>query len=285
MSTGLAPLEARPKPRVNYEAASAGEVGPSTALPSFRVLGVRVHAVQISDAVRVMERWVGERSRCHSVVLTGMHGMMVAQHDDAYRRGLNEADLVLADGWPVKALGELLGYPMRRRVYGPELMRAFAETTASRGLRHFFYGGEPGVAEELARELQSRCPGVRVAGTHAPPMAPLPKREDPAILEKINSAGADILWVGLGTPKQEQWMSWRRPYLRVPVIAGVGAAFNFHTGRLRQAPGWMQEHGLEWLFRLAMEPRRLWRRYLLQGSEFSVRVLTQLATGGIRRGV
>jgi N-acetylglucosaminyldiphosphoundecaprenol N-acetyl-beta-D-mannosaminyltransferase len=149
------------------------------------------------------------------------------------------------------------------------------------GYRHFFYGGGQGVAQRLAERLGSRYPGLSVVGTHTPPFRPLSALEDQAIVREINDAGPDIVWVGLSTPKQEHWMDAHVGRLHAPVLCGVGAAFDFHAGLKKQAPGWMQRAGLEWLFRLGTEPRRLWRRYLRNNPAFIWRVLLQAA--GITR--
>jgi N-acetylglucosaminyldiphosphoundecaprenol N-acetyl-beta-D-mannosaminyltransferase len=154
-------------------------------------------------------------------------------------------------------------------------METFCRETAKKGCRHFFYGGAPGVAKDLAERFAARFPGMIVAGTYSPPFRALTRKEDCEIIEAIERAQADIVWVGLSTPKQERWMSEHRERLNVPVLVGVGAAFDFHTGRIAQAPEWMQESGLEWLFRLTMEPRRLWQRYLLYGAEFVALVLLE----------
>jgi N-acetylglucosaminyldiphosphoundecaprenol N-acetyl-beta-D-mannosaminyltransferase len=161
-------------------------------------------------------------------------------------------------------------------VYGPELMLEFCRGTAARNLRHYFYGGGPGVADELAERMAARFPGVIVAGTCTPPFRPLTREEDDEVVAHINAAHADVLWVGLSTPKQERWMFDHRDRLNVPAMVGVGAAFDMHSGRLRQAPSWMGEHGLEWLYRLSQEPRRLWRRYILLGSLFVGNVSLEL---------
>ena len=234
----------------------------------FKVLGVRVDAIQIRGAVWRLEKWIERRDRCHYVAVTGMHGVMEASHDPGFRAVLNSADLVVPDGMPLVWLGRFNGYELARRVYGPEFMMAFCETTVVRGYRHFFYGGKPGVAEKFASVLACRFPQFQVAGTYSPPFRPLTPEEDAAVLRRIEQTAPDILWVGLSTPKQERWMSAHRDRLSVPVLVGVGAAFDILTGELRQAPYWMREHGLEWLFRLCMEPRRLWRRYIVYGSQF-----------------
>jgi N-acetylglucosaminyldiphosphoundecaprenol N-acetyl-beta-D-mannosaminyltransferase len=199
-----------------------------------------------------------------------MHGIVEAQRDPAFKEALNSTDLVVPDGMPLVWLGRRGGCHLRRRVYGPDLMLAFCEQTAARGYRHFFYGGEPGVPERLAESLKRRFPPMEVCGTFSPPFRPLDPEEDQEIATMICRAAPDVLWVGLGTPKQERWMCEHRDKLNVPAIVSVGAAFDLLSGRRNQAPGWMREHGLEWLFRLVQEPRRLWRRYLVGGVQFGV---------------
>src|SRR5712692_6523287 len=248
---------------------------------SFRVLGVRVDAVQIPDAVRRMEDWIARRERCRYIAVTGMHGVTEAQHDSEFKTILNSAGLVVPDGMPLVWIGRRHRFDLPRRVYGPELFATFCEQTAIKGYRHFFYGGAPGVAEELASRFVSRFSGVVVAGTYSPPFRTLTREEDREIIHAIEGAQADIVWVGLSTPKQERWMVEHRDRLNVPVLVGVGAAFDFHTGRIAQAPAWMGDHGLEWLFRLSVEPRRLWRRYLLNGPQFAFLLALELL--GLRR--
>jgi N-acetylglucosaminyldiphosphoundecaprenol N-acetyl-beta-D-mannosaminyltransferase len=205
-----------------------------------------------------------------------MHGVAESRQDRYFRKILNTADLVVPDGMPLVWLGRARGIPLKRRVYGPELLEQFCERTEARAYRHFFYGGAPGVAEALAKQLKNRHPGMVVVGTFSPPFRPLAPNEDDAVVEAIDDSGADIVWIGLSTPKQERWMFDHYSRLRVPVLIGVGAAFDFHTGRSAQAPEWMREHGLEWLFRLCTEPRRLWRRYLINGPRFSVLAILEL---------
>jgi len=197
-----------------------------------------------------------------------MHGVMEAQHDANFAAVLKAASLVVPDGMPLVWIGRRQGFPMARRVYGPELIEAFCAQTRDRGYRHFFYGGAPGVAKDLAERFRARFPGLQVAGTFCPPFRALTADEDAKVVDLILRSRSDVVWVGLSTPKQERWMFEHRNKLEVPVLIGVGAAFDFHTGRTLQAPGWMREHGFEWLFRLCTEPRRLWRRYLVYGSEF-----------------
>jgi N-acetylglucosaminyldiphosphoundecaprenol N-acetyl-beta-D-mannosaminyltransferase len=244
---------------------------------SYRLLGVRVNAIQIPGVVACMKEWICERQRGHFVAVTGMHGVTEAHHDPTFRAVLNDADLVVPDGMPLVWLARSKGHPLKRRVYGPELMATFCEETAAKGYRHFFYGGAPGVADELAARFVARFPGLILAGTYCPPFRALTDTEDREVVEMINGSRADVVWVGLSTPKQERWMFEHRDRLEVPVLVGVGAAFDFHTDRVAQAPEWMRENGLEWFFRLLREPRRLWRRYLVYGSQFTFFVALELA--------
>ena len=255
---------------------------PSVLVPaSYATLGVRVSAVQIPGVLTLMEKWIVRRDQCHFIAVTGMHGVTEAQHDPSFRSVLNSADLVVPDGMPLVWIGRIRGHRLKRRVYGPELMLSFFETTAAKGYRHFLYGGTLGVPERVAKTLQQRFPDATVSGTYSPPFRPLTPEEDSQIVEMINRAAPDVVWVGLSTPKQEHWMYEHRHRLNAPVLVGVGAAFDFHAGLKKQAPSWMQEHGLEWLFRLCIEPRRLWYRYIVYGTEFLFLVTLELL--GLRK--
>jgi N-acetylglucosaminyldiphosphoundecaprenol N-acetyl-beta-D-mannosaminyltransferase len=230
-------------------------------LPSFEVLGVRVHAAQMSDAITQLRAWIRNRETGRYVAVTGMHGVAESRQDGYFRKILNHADLVVPDGMPLVWLGRWHRYALRQRVTGSELMETFCRETGP-GCRHFFYGGGPGVADDLAHSLRQRY-GIVVTGTYAPPFRPLTEREEREVASRVEEADPDILWVGLSTPKQERWMYQHREKLNVPVMIGVGAAFDMNSGKLRRAPVWMQDYGLEWLFRLVVEPQRLWKRYLV----------------------
>jgi N-acetylglucosaminyldiphosphoundecaprenol N-acetyl-beta-D-mannosaminyltransferase len=238
------------------------------------VLGVSVDAVQIPDVIELMERWIAARSACHFIAFTGMHGISETRYDPSLKQILNSADVVVADGMPLVWLGRAHGYAMRRRVYGPALMETFCRKTGPL-YQHYFYGGGPGVADRLADILKQRY-GVRTVGTYSPPFRPLTEEEKVEVDRRIHAVAPDVVWVGMSTPKQEHWMYEHRESLQVPVMVGVGAAFDFHTGCVRQAPPWMREHGLEWLFRLWQEPQRLWRRYLVLGPRFAWNVSLEL---------
>jgi len=243
--------------------------------PRFRVLGVGVDAVQIPDVVFQMQVWIRSQARGRYIAVTGMHGVSESRTDNDLRRALHSADLVVPDGMPLVWLGRRHRYALKRRVYGPELMETFCRETGS-AYRHFFYGGGAGTAERLADSLQKRF-GIRVAGTYTPPFRPLTEGELQGLELTIGEAKPDVLWVGLSTPKQEKWMHQHCDRLRVPVSLGVGAAFDISSGETAQAPRWMRENGLEWLFRLGTEPQRLWRRYLISIPKASALVLLELA--------
>jgi len=243
---------------------------------SFHVLGVEVDAVQIPEVVQKVETWIQHRDACHFIAVTGMHGVMEAQSDAEFKKILNSADLVVPDGMPLVWVGRLRGRRLARRVYGPELMLSVCERTASRGVRHFLFGGAPEVPEKLAQALHNRFPSLNVVGAYSPPFRAVTLPEDEEIVAMINAAAPDIVWIGLSTPKQEKWMHAHRDRLRVPVLIGVGAAFDINSGLKSQAPRWMREHGLEWLFRLVQEPRRLWRRYIVYGAQFVFYVALEL---------
>jgi len=229
--------------------------------PAFRVVGVRVDAVQPPEAVARIKRWIDNRENGKYVAVTGMHGVAESRQDPRFREILNQAALVVPDGMPLVWLGRWHGHSLRRRVTGSELMLAFCRETGP-GPRHFFYGGAPDVAEDLARQLHEQF-NITVVGTYTPPFRPLTAAEEADLTAQVHAAAPDVLWVGLSTPKQERWMYAHRLSLNVPVILGVGAAFDMNSGRLKRAPAWMRESGLEWFYRLVSEPRRLWRRYLV----------------------
>lgn len=245
------------------------------------MLGVGVSIVDMPLALQTIEHWIAQRQPNY-VCLRDVHGIMACRDDPVLLEIHRTAGLVAPDGMPLVWLGRLKGHRGIRRVCGPDLMPALCARSVVRGHRHFLYGGAPGVAERLATALRARFPGLQIVGVHTPPFRPLTADEDAQVVRTINESGADVVWVGLGSPKQEHWMAAHLGRLRAPVMLGVGAAFDFHAGTLRRAPVWMQRSGLEWLYRLAAEPRRLWRRYLLMAPRFVV--LTGLQLLGVRPG-
>jgi N-acetylglucosaminyldiphosphoundecaprenol N-acetyl-beta-D-mannosaminyltransferase len=235
------------------------------------VLGVGVSAVDMDQAVAEIAGWVERRER-HYVCVTGVHGVMESLRDAELRRIHNASGLTTPDGMPLVWAGHRGGAAHMRRVYGPDLMLALCELAERQGWSSYFHGGAPGVADRLAERLTERFPGLEVAGTSSPPFrAPTPE-EDELTVERIERASPDLVWVGLGTPKQERWMAAHTGRLSAPVLLGVGAAFNIHAGLLPQAPRWMQRSGLEWLYRLWREPR-LARRYLRNNPRFLIEIV------------
>lgn len=222
-----------------------------------------------------------ESKRKGYICVTGVHGVSEAQSDPAFRAILNGAFLNTPDGMPMVWMGRLQGFRQMGRVYGPDLMLRVCELSARRGFTHFFYGGGPGVAEDLKRRLEMRFPGLKIVGTYTPPFRPLNSQEEAELIQQVTTLKPDAIWVGLSTPKQEKFMAQYAQRLDATLLFGVGAAFDFHAGRVRQAPRWMQRTGLEWLFRLICEPRRLWKRYLKNNPLFVLRAFLQLT--GMRR--
>ncbi|MFA6139185.1 MAG: WecB/TagA/CpsF family glycosyltransferase [Hyphomicrobium sp.] len=233
------------------------------------VLGVNVSAIDMDDCVATIDAWIKARSP-HYVCITGVHGVISSVSDDELRRIHNAAGMVTPDGMPLVWMSHWLGYKRTRRVYGPDLMAKVSQLSPARKYRHFYFGGGEGVATKLQRTLQAANPGLEVVGTITPPFRSLTPEEDDAVIAEINAARPDIVWVGLSTPLQERWMASHVGRLNAPVLIGVGAAFDFLSGGKKQAPAWMQRNGLEWLFRLASEPTRLWRRYLTIVPKFIV---------------
>jgi N-acetylglucosaminyldiphosphoundecaprenol N-acetyl-beta-D-mannosaminyltransferase len=231
------------------------------------VLGVQVSAADVPIAIDEIDRWVRQGHRSY-VTLTGVHGIMESVRNEEIRRVHNAAGLVLPDGMPLVWLLWDGGFKFADRVCGPDLMPALFEHSQQTGYRHFLYGATPRTLELLKGNLKRRFPAAEIVGVHAPPFRPAGADEDEAVIEAVNASAADIIWVGLSTPKQELWMSRHRHRLFAPVLIGVGAAFDFHAELLRQAPRWLQRTGLEWAFRTAMEPRRLGKRYLRNNPSF-----------------
>lgn len=231
-------------------------------------------------ALRVVDAWIAYHAKCY-ICVTPVHSVMDCQRDPDLLRIFNASGFTTHDGTPLVWLCRLKGFHHVDRVYGPDMMLTLCEDGVRKGYRHCFYGGAEGIPEQLAAVLEERFPGVQVAGTCSPPFRLLTPEEDQQTVEEINAAKPDIVWVGLGAPKQERWMSAHIEQLDVPVLIGVGAAFDFHAGAKRQAPYWMQRSGLEWLFRLLTEPRRLWKRYLVDNTLFVALIVMQFL--GLRR--
>jgi N-acetylglucosaminyldiphosphoundecaprenol N-acetyl-beta-D-mannosaminyltransferase len=238
-----------------------------SVIPRVNILGVGVTPVNIAQAVATLESWRVARRREY-VCCTSVHGLVESQRDPYFRRILSRAALTTEDGMPLVWWCRHAGFKDAGRVCGRDLLEAMCAVSAAHGHRHFFYGGAPGIAERLVFNLTQRFPGLVVVGHRSPPFRPATPEEDAADVEAINETRPDFVWVGLGTPKQDRWMADHVGKIDATALIGVGAAFDFLAGVKRQAPLWMQHSGLEWAFRLATEPRRLARRYLVGNSIF-----------------
>jgi N-acetylglucosaminyldiphosphoundecaprenol N-acetyl-beta-D-mannosaminyltransferase len=237
------------------------------ATPRVDILGVGVSAINMPMTLGLIDKWISRGDRQY-ICVADVHGIMESQRDPRIRDAHNRSGLTTPDGMPLVWAGRAAGARHVSRVYGPDLMLAACGLARARGYSSFFYGGRPGVADRLARRLRELYPGLKIAGTYTPPFRELSADEDEDVVRLISAARPDLVWVGLGAPKQELWMAAHAHRLDASVLIGVGAAFNIHAGLIRQAPRWIQRSGLEWAFRLAQEPRRLWRRYLYSNPRF-----------------
>jgi N-acetylglucosaminyldiphosphoundecaprenol N-acetyl-beta-D-mannosaminyltransferase len=251
-----------------------------TYLPRINVLGIGINAVDMPSAVSVIADAV-VRGRRGYVCVTGVHGVMEARRNPTLRRGLSDALLVVPDGTPTVWMGHIQGFHKMKRVFGPDLMLAAMRDSRLQNCSHFLYGGNPGVADQLRVALQQRCPSVRIVGTYTPPFRKLSRDEYAGLCDLLSRLRPDIIWVGLSTPKQECFMAESFNHLQTTLMIGVGAAFDFHTGRLKDSPQWVKKLGLQWLHRLYQEPARLWKRYLINNTLFLANVSLQLT--GLRR--
>ena len=244
------------------------------------VLGVGVSVLD-QDRAREFLFDAVRRGRRGYVTVTGVHGVSEAQNDEVLRDIFNHALLVTPDGMPMVWMGKLQGFSDIRRVYGPDLMLNLCEHSVAQGFTHFLYGGTPGVAEDLRKKLGYRFPGLKIVGSYTPPFRRLSESELHDLQQMIRGTRPDFFWVGLSTPKQERFMAQHMSILpEAKIFLGVGAAFDLLSGRVRQAPASLQKAGLEWLYRLSQEPKRLWKRYLVNNPLFILRAGAQLL--GIR---
>jgi N-acetylglucosaminyldiphosphoundecaprenol N-acetyl-beta-D-mannosaminyltransferase len=244
------------------------------------VLGVKLSAVNLQRTVDMADQSIAA-GNCGYICVTGVHGVMEAQSNSEFRNILNRAFINTPDGMPMSWVGHLQGFSEMDRVFGPDLMTAMCKVSLKRGYRHFFYGGQPGVAELLKKTLQSKFPGLQVVGTYTPPFRSLTPDEEEEVFTQVRESKPHILWVGLSTPKQEIFMAHYFDRLKVPLLVGVGAAFDYHTGRIRDCSGWIKRAGLQWLHRLLQDPRRLWKRYLQNNPAFVWNIMLQ--TLGMRQ--
>jgi N-acetylglucosaminyldiphosphoundecaprenol N-acetyl-beta-D-mannosaminyltransferase len=247
------------------------------AVARAELLGIPLAITDYERTLAWIDDAVAERRRAYLCV-AAVHTVMACGEDPALRAAVLGADFTVPDGQPLVWALRALGHQLDDRVYGPELMERACARAAASGQRFYLYGGRnQGALVQLARNLRLRHPGLRIVGGHCPPFRPQTAEEEAAVARDINRSGADVVWVGIGVPKQEKWMAAMRDRLDAPVLVGVGAAFDFHAGLIPQAPVRMQRLGLEWLFRLVQEPGRLWRRYLRYNPRFVTGFLRQYA--------
>lgn len=252
----------------------------STTIPRVNILGVGISAVNMETALAHTESMLGTEAQAY-ICVTGVHGIMEAQRDKTLLETLNASLLSVPDGMPTVWVGHVYGYRDMQRVYGPDFMLALCDRSQTKGYRHFLFGGNEGVAEELRVVLTKQFPDLQIVGTYTPPFRPMSDAEMATLQRQIAESKPDILWVGLSTPKQERFMRAALQSLQVKVMVGVGAAFDIHTGRIQDAPAWMKTSGLQWLHRLLQEPRRLARRYLINNPLFITRISAQIVTDSI----
>ncbi len=244
-----------------------------SSYPCADLLGVKISTLSFNATIDLIAESIARADHL-AISPAPVYTVMQGYERDDVRQALN-ANVATPDGMPVVWALRLMGHHVER-VYGPDIMQAVCSRSMSEGWQHFFYGGTPDVVEKLIEVLTSQHPNLLVAGFESPPFRELTREEDEAIVNRINESQAQIVWVGLGSPKQDIWMATHRAQLNAPVLIGVGAAFVFFAGRIRQAPRWVQRSGLEWFYRLMSEPSRLWRRYLIYNPKFVVCVLMQI---------
>jgi N-acetylglucosaminyldiphosphoundecaprenol N-acetyl-beta-D-mannosaminyltransferase len=269
------------KPQAHVSTHPEGSVRPRAgaicAPATAAILGVSLALTDYDQALQWLQAMIDARERGY-VCVCNVHTVMAAREDPELRDALAGSALNVPDGQPLVWAANALGHGLEHRVYGPELMARACARAVHSGQRFYLYGGrDQGALFQLALNLRQRFPGIKIVGGYSPPHRPLTSEERTAIVEEINHSRPDIVWVGIGVPKQEKWMAEMRPTLEAPVLIGVGAAFDFHAGLVRQAPAWIQDAGLEWAFRLAHEPRRLWRRYSRYNPRFLAAFARQLA--------
>ena len=246
--------------------------------PFIKILGSRVHLLQVNEVVSLWDQWIQQReSICRQVVVTGFHGIWEAHKKPDFKAILDFADQWIPDGIAPVWVARLRGFSYAQRIPGTNLMKTFFELANRKGYGSFFYGDTEATLAQLKKNIRRQYPNHRIAGTFSPPFRPLGAQESEEIIDMINRAKPDVLWVGLGLPKQERWIFEHKSRLRVPVAAGVGAAFRFLSGTVRRAPNWVGDHGLEWLWRFIQEPKKLWKRDILDGPCFIAHVLLELA--------
>jgi N-acetylglucosaminyldiphosphoundecaprenol N-acetyl-beta-D-mannosaminyltransferase len=246
------------------------------SIPSVRVLGVPLHILNMQELLSVMEEWIARRDKSRWIAMTSSHGIIESFKRADFKAILKSADLAIPDGkWTAQVAGRMAS-TVPKRVRAEDLIWNFSSLASRRGYSGYFFGDTDEVQKLLIAKLRSHFPSIKIAGRYSPPFRPLTPEEDSQILERINAAKPDVLWVSLGLPKQEEWIFAHRDKLSVPVIAAVGAGFKFVSGKVKPAPRRVSELGLEWLWRLLTEPRRVWHRALVYGPQFALHTFLEI---------
>lgn len=242
-------------------------------METYDILGVQVAVTNMEQTLQFMEENI-EELRGNYICVSNVHTTVMAYEDKDYRKIQNDAAAVLPDGKPLSVVERKHGgLKNAEKVSGPDLMPEVFRLSEKKGYRHFFYGSTEQTLNLLKKNLGKRYPHLQITGMYAPPFRQLTEEEDEKIIREINAAAADFLWVGLGAPKQEIWMAEHKNKISA-VMIGVGAGFDFHAGTIKRAPVWMQRCGLEWLYRLFQDPKRLWKRYVVTNSKFMWYMIT-----------
>lgn len=248
----------------------------------FDVLGVGVNAIDVNCTVNEIKRWI-QQGESHYICVTNVHCVMESQRDGRISDIHNKSGLTVPDGMPLVWIGRLLGFQGIKRVYGPELMLELCRISPENGFTHYLYGGKAGVADELCEKIRTLFPGIKIAGTYTPPFRPLTIEEESELIADVAKKKPNIFWVGLGAPKQEKFMAEYVQKLDTNVMIGVGAAFDIITGRIKDAPDWMKNSGLQWLHRLIQEPHRLWKRYLFNNTLFICKISSSMLMRAVKK--
>lgn len=236
-------------------------------MEEFFIAGVKVSAINMVDACFAMESVIKDKRQKY-ICVCPVSTIVECNRDENVRKVINAAYLVTPDGMPLVWIGKMRGFRNMNRVYGPDLMLKFLEVACEKGYSNFFYGSKNSVLEKLTANLLKKYPNLKIAGKYSPPFSPLNEEEDKEIINIINNSSPDIVWVGIGNPKQEVWMAEHLGKIKASLMIGVGAAFDFLAGTKPQSPRWIRDNGFEWLFRLLTEPKRLWKRYLIGNALF-----------------
>ncbi len=244
-------------------------------LPSVDILGSKVHLIDSECAAGYIEHWIrNPAGQPRNMVVTGFHGLHVASEDPQFRKIINSAELFIPDGIAPVWIARRLGKEIKGRATGADLMRCFFERANQQGYSSYFLGDTEQTLEMLRDSISKKYPNHKIAGMYSPPFRQHSAAEKQQMIDAINQAKPDVLWVGLGLPKQERWIYENRDRLKLPVAIGVGAAFGFHSGQVKRVPQWVGDAGFEWVWRFLAEPKKLWRRDMIDGPRFVVKILS-----------